>query len=127
VKILLDTHALYWWFGDSSRLSKPALSILSDSRNVVLISAATAWEMAIKVNLGKLNALDLVLELSKNLAEEGFEQAPIGCDTAVRAGLLPLHHRDPFDRLLVAQAQELNVPILSSDPLLDRYDVKRLW
>jgi PIN domain nuclease of toxin-antitoxin system len=127
VKILLDTHALYWWFGDSSRLSKPALSILSDSRNVVLISAATAWEMAIKVNLGKLNALDLVLELSKHLAEEGFERAPIGCDTAVRAGLLPLHHRDPFDRLLVAQAQELNVPILSSDPLLDRYDVKRLW
>jgi len=127
VKVLLDTHAVYWWFGDSSRLSKPALSILSDSRNVVLVSAATAWEMAIKVNLGKLNALELVLELGKHLAEEGFEEAPIGCNTAVRAGLLPLHHRDPFDRLLVAQAQELNVPILSSDPLLDRYDVKRLW
>jgi PIN domain nuclease of toxin-antitoxin system len=91
------------------------------------MSAASAWELAIRTNLGKLDALSLVMELPRLLAEEAFEELAIAIDHASRAGVLPPHHRDPFDRLLVAQAQSLNVPIVSSDHWLDRYDVKRLW
>ena len=127
MKILLDTHALIWWLGNESKLSRRASSIIANQKNTVLVSAAIAWELAIKVNLGKVDALSLTTELSRYAAEEGFEELPISMEQAVRAGLLPLHHRDPFDRLLVAQAQGLNVPILSADTVLDQYDVKRLW
>jgi PIN domain nuclease of toxin-antitoxin system len=127
VKILLDTHALIWWFADESKLSRRASSMIANQNNTVLVSAAIAWELAIKVNLGKFDALSLATELPRYTEEEGFEELPINMEQAVRAGLLPLHHRDPFDRLLVAQAQALNVPILSADAVLDQYDVKRLW
>jgi PIN domain nuclease of toxin-antitoxin system len=127
MKVLLDTHALVWWMSDAPKLSKRASSILANTSNTILVSAATAWELAIKVNLGKLDALSLVMELARHTEEEGFAELPISMEQAVRAGLLPLHHGDPFDRLLVAQAQALNVPILSADEVLDRYDVKRIW
>ena len=127
MKILLDTHALIWWFGNESKLSRRALSIITNQNNTILVSAAIAWELAIKVNLGKFDALSLATELPSYTAEEGFEELPISMEQAVRAGLLPLHHRDPFDRLLVAQAQALNAPILSADKVLDQYDVKRVW
>jgi len=127
VKILLDTHALIWWFDNASKLSRRASAIIANQNNTVLVSAAIAWELAIKVNLGKFDALSLTTELPRYTEEEGFEELPISMEQAVRAGLLPLHHRDPFDRLLVAQAQALNVPILSADTVLDQYDVKRVW
>jgi PIN domain nuclease of toxin-antitoxin system len=127
MKVLLDTHVLYWWFTSAERLSKRAFSLLTEPDNLVLISPATGWELAIKANLGKLNALPLVSDLHLLIEEDGFEELPVRIDHAVRAGLLPLHHRDPFDRLLVAQAQTANLPILSEDSLLDRYDVKRIW
>jgi PIN domain nuclease of toxin-antitoxin system len=127
VRILLDTHALIWWFGNESRLSRRASSMIATQNNTILVSAAIAWELAIKVNLGKFDALSLATELPRYAEEEGFEELPISMEHAIRAGLLPLHHRDPFDRLLVAQAQALNVPILSADAVLDQYDVKRVW
>jgi PIN domain nuclease of toxin-antitoxin system len=127
MKILLDTHALIWWFGNESKLSRRASSMIANQNNTVLVSAAIAWELAIKVNLGKFDALSLTTELPRYTDQEGFEELPISLEQAVRAGLLPLHHRDPFDRLLVAQAQALNAPILSADTVLDQYDVKRLW
>ncbi len=127
MKILLDTHGLIWWFNDPAKLSPKASSILRSPENTVLISAAVAWELAIKVNLGKVDALSIISELANHTAQEGFTELPINIGQAVRAGLLPRHHRDPFDRLLVAQAQDMNVPILSADRTLDRYDVKRLW
>ena len=127
MKVLLDTHTLFWWFGAPDRLSKQASAIISSAGNTVLVSPATAWEMAIKVNLGKMDALALVVELGRHIEQEGFVELPITLEQAARAGLLPLHHRDPFDRLLVAQAQSLNLPILSADLVLDRYDVKRVW
>jgi PIN domain nuclease of toxin-antitoxin system len=127
MKLLLDTHALIWWFNEPSKLSARASSILRHPGNAILISAAVAWELAIKVNLGKIDALPLVTELAAQTVEEGFTELPISIAQAVRAGLLPRHHRDPFDRILIAQAQDLNVPILSADTLIDRYDVKRLW
>jgi PIN domain nuclease of toxin-antitoxin system len=127
MKILLDTHALIWWFENESRLSRRACSMIANHNNTILVSAAIAWELAIKVNLGKFDALSLATDLPRHTEEEGFEELPISMEHAVRAGLLPLHHRDPFDRLLVAQAQALNAPILSADTVLDQYDVKRLW
>jgi PIN domain nuclease of toxin-antitoxin system len=125
--LLLDSHTLVWWFSEPAKLSRRASSLMADSENTVLVSAATAWELAIKVNLGKLDALPFVVALPLYIREEGFLELPIEVQHATRAGLLPLHHRDPFDRLLVAQAQSLNIPILSSDSSLDAYDVKRLW
>jgi PIN domain nuclease of toxin-antitoxin system len=101
--------------------------MIANQNNIVLVSAAIAWELAIKVNLGKFDALSLTTELPRYAEEEGFKELPISMEQAVRAGLLPLHHRDPFDRLLVAQAQALNAPILSADKVLDQYDVKRVW
>jgi len=127
VKLLLDTQVLFWWYSEPLRVSKRAISLMEDSENDVLVSAAVAWELAIKSAIAKLDALSLTLDLSRLLAEDGFSELPIGISQATRAGLLPLHHRDPFDRLIVAQAQDLNIPILSSDRLLDLYDVNRLW
>jgi PIN domain nuclease of toxin-antitoxin system len=127
MNLLLDTHALVWWFSDAPKLSKRAVSLIANSKNTILVSAASAWELAIKVNQGKLDALGFVLELARHTEEEGFVELPISIEQATRAGLLPLHHRDPFDRLLVAQSQALNVPILSADAVLDRYGVKRFW
>lgn len=127
MRLLLDTHVLIWWFSEPSRLSAKAISALTNQSNTILISAAVAWELAIKVNLGKVDALPLVTELATHAVQEGFAELPVSIGQAVRAGLLPRHHRDPFDRLLVAQAQDLNVPIVSADLVLDRYDVKRVW
>ena len=127
MRVLIDTQVLFWWYSEPSKLSRSAVSILEDGSNVLLVSAVTAWELAIKVMLGKLDALSLVIDLEGFLREEGFTELPITVPQATRAGLLPLHHRDPFDRILVAQAQDLATPIISSDRLLDRYDVKRLW
>lgn len=85
------------------------------------------WELAIKVNVGKFKPSSILDGLDRLMQQEAFSELPITLEMAVRAGLLPVHHRDPFDRMLVAQAQSLNIPILSADAFLDRYDVKRLW
>ena len=91
------------------------------------MSAAAAWELAIKVNLGKLAARSLVEDLPQLLFEEGFRRLAISMDHALRAGMLPRHHNDPFDRMLVAQSQALNCPIVSSDTVFDSYGVRRIW
>jgi PIN domain nuclease of toxin-antitoxin system len=112
---------------DESRLSKRALSTIKNPENQILISAAVGWELAIKVQLEKIRPASLIEGLSSVLAQESFAELDITMPHALQAGLLPLHHRDPFDRLLVAQALSLDVPILSADRILDRYRVKRLW
>jgi PIN domain nuclease of toxin-antitoxin system len=127
VRVLIDTQALFWWYSDPVKLSRKAASTINDGSNTVLISAAAAWELSIKSALGKLDAIPLVMELASYLSEEGFIELPISISQATRAGLLPSHHKDPFDRLLVAQAQELSIPIVSRDRLLDRYGILRLW
>jgi PIN domain nuclease of toxin-antitoxin system len=127
MKILLDTHALVWWLSSDGRLSGEASRILKDTDNEILVSAAVGWEMSIKVNLGKIEPAALLEQLEVNLAQEAFSELPITMTHAIRAGLLPLHHRDPFDRLLAAQAQVLDLPILSADRVLDHYAVRRIW
>ncbi|MFZ1131700.1 MAG: type II toxin-antitoxin system VapC family toxin [Terriglobales bacterium] len=127
MEVILDTHALIWWFEGAAGLSKRASSIIASPGNLILISAAVGWELAIKVNLGKFNTPSLVRELHQVVEREGFAELPISLEHAVRAGMLPMHHRDPFDRLLVAQAQALGVAILSADRALDTYEARRIW
>jgi PIN domain nuclease of toxin-antitoxin system len=112
---------------EPDRLSPSARLIIEDSGNRVLISAAVAWEVAIKLKTGKISPLSLVDKLQDSLDRAVFSELPITIAHASRAGLLPLHHRDPFDRLLAAQALSLQVPIVSADPVLDKYGVERVW
>src|SRR5690348_8631393 len=98
MKVLVDTQVLFWWYSDPGKLSKRASSIVAEGSNTILVSALIAWELAIKAAMGKLDALSLVIDLSRYIAEEGFAELPISITQATRAGLLPLHHRDPFDR-----------------------------
>jgi PIN domain nuclease of toxin-antitoxin system len=127
MKVLLDTHVLVWWLEDAERLSKQAAKIIGNPENHILISAVVGWELAIKVSTGKIKPRSILDRLDRVLEQESFSELPIALDTAVRAGLLPLHHRDPFDRVLVAQAQSLDMPIVSADAVLDLYNVRRLW
>ncbi|HTS35518.1 MAG TPA: type II toxin-antitoxin system VapC family toxin [Candidatus Solibacter sp.] len=127
MKVLLDTHALIWWMRDDARLSPAAAAIVRDHRNEILVSAAVGWEMAIKINLGKIRPASLLDDLELVIAHEAFVELPVSLAHSVRAGMLPCHHRDPFDRLLAAQAQLLDLPILSADQLLDQYGIQRVW
>jgi PIN domain nuclease of toxin-antitoxin system len=127
MNVLIDSHVVLWWFSRSRQLSRPARAVLEDPQTRVYVSAAAAWELAIKVNLGKLAARSLVEDLPQLLFEEGFRRLAISMDHALRAGMLPRHHNDPFDRMLVAQSQALNCPIVSSDTVFDSYGVRRIW
>jgi PIN domain nuclease of toxin-antitoxin system len=127
MNVLIDSPVVLWWFSRSRQLSRPARAVLEDPQTRVYVSAAAAWELAIKVNLGKLAARSLVEDLPQLLFEEGFRRLAISMDHALRAGMLPRHHNDPFDRMLVAQSQALNCPIVSSDTVFDSYGVRRIW
>ncbi len=122
--LLIDTHALLWWLTGHRRLPEVVQARIADPETRVLVSAVCAWEIAIKRALGKLEAPDGLLEV---VEESGLEWVPVEPAEAFAAGGLPLHHRDPFDRLLVAQAMERSTAIVSQDEMLERYGVERLW
>ena len=124
---LLDTHTLKWWLDDPGRLSESAKNLIENRINAIMISAVVPWELAIKTNIGKLRADGLLVKWASKIAAEGFTELPIESSHAIRAGLLPRHHKDPFDRLLVAQAQATGWPIISADPVFDHYGVRRIW
>ena len=125
--VLLDTHSLQWWLDDPAQLSESAKSIIENRLNSIVISAVLPWELAIKTNIGKLRVHELLANWVNKMIAEGFQEIPVASEHAVRAGLLPLHHRDPFDRMLVAQAQATGWPIISADPVFDHYGVRRIW
>ncbi|MBZ5568954.1 MAG: type II toxin-antitoxin system VapC family toxin [Acidobacteriia bacterium] len=127
MRLLLDTHALLWWLLDDPSLSAKARRAIATTDNEIFVSAASPWEMAIKNKRGKLDVQDLLDRLTQELEEEGFRVLPISIEHALRAGALVEHHRDPFDRMLVAQAQAEHLPILSNDAVFDRYGVRRIW
>lgn len=127
MKFLLDTHVLVWWLEDADQLSSEAAKTIGNPEHTILISAVVGWELAIKVKSGKMKPHAILDGLNRILDRESLSELPITLDAAVRAGSLPLHHRDPFDRLLVAQAQCLDVPVLSADAIFDRYDIRRVW
>ena len=125
---LLDTHALIWAATDVTRLSKRALAGIADERNKLCVSAASAWEIATKVRIGKLpEAILLESDFEKIVQKAGYKLLPIGIDVALRAGRLPLDHKDPFDRMIAAQALGLDIPVISADPKLDLFGVRRIW
>jgi PIN domain nuclease of toxin-antitoxin system len=128
MRLLVDTHALLWWFNDDRKLSRPARRAMAESTNILLVSAASAWEIATKVRLGKLTgAEDLVADFIGLLQRGNFDVLNITPDHAIRAGLLAGPHRDPFDRMLAAQAQAEGLPIVSNDLAFDAYGVRRIW
>lgn len=127
MNLLIDTHALLWWFSSPARVPAAAQDELEDDANQVYVSAVVAWEMAIKTQLGKLDAGKLLPDLPRHLAERGFRKLAISMGHALRAGQLPLYHKDPFDRILIAQAQAHRFAIVSGDMLLDRYGIRRVW
>ncbi len=128
MQALLDTHAFLWWMADDPRLSAEARAVIGDGANDILVSAAVAYEIAIKVAAGRL---DLPAQpedyLPLRIESEGFEELPIALSHALRAAALPPIHRDPFDRLIVAQAQLEGLPILTVDPMIARYEVETIW
>jgi PIN domain nuclease of toxin-antitoxin system len=125
---LLDTHAFLWWIGDDPRLSERAREVLSDGDNDLVFSAASGWEIAIKARLGRLHVPgDLNTYLFRQLTENYTSVLPVHLSHALRVHALPEHHRDPFDRLLVAQAIVEEIPLLSADPRIARYPVEVVW
>ena len=128
VRVLLDTHAFLWWVADSARLSGAARRAIDDEGNTIFVSAASAWEIATKHRIGKLPQAEAVaLDVTGAIAGQGFEALAITVDDAERAGRLPGPHRDPFDRVLIAQAMARDLAVVSVDRALDGYGVHRLW
>jgi PIN domain nuclease of toxin-antitoxin system len=128
VRLLLDTHAMYWYIEGDPLLSATAHTLIQDKLNEVLISPASYWEIAIKISVGKwqLNrTYEEFIDLGMN--QYGFQVLPILSTHTAKVIGLPFHHKDPFDRLLVAQALVEGIPIISSDTALDDYGITRLW
>ena len=124
MKLLLDTPAALWWLADDDRLGQNVGRHLTDETNQVLLSAVVVWEVAIKRSLGKLDAPD---DLVETLLGAGAHPLPITLDHAATVETLPWHHRDPFDRLLVAQALTEDAAIVSHDEPLSQYGVITVW
>ncbi len=128
MRVLLDTHTLLWWLDGDRRLSRTARNRMADPDNIVLVSAASAWEITTKARIGKLpGALAVAEDVAGAVAGQGFSALDITIFHAQRAGRLPGGHRDPFDRMLIAQAQLEDVPIVSNETIFDGYGVTRIW
>ncbi len=128
MKLLLDTQALLWWLTDDARLSVVARKHIAQVKNDIFVSAASALEIAAKHRLGKLGLADTIMQRYPILlAEQGFLPLPIKDEHALLAGSYPQPHRDPFDRMLVAQASLEKLTVVSCDPALQQFDVALLW
>jgi len=125
VNLLLDTHALLWWLADDDRLSARARDVIASSANRVFVSAVSGWEIGIKHALGRLE-VDLPL-LRGEVENNGFNQLDVTFEHGLAASALPPHHRDPFDRMLVAQARCEGLKLVSQDRRIAAYDVETVW
>ena len=128
MQVLLDTHAFLWWLSDDPALPKIPRRLIAETANSIIVSAVSAWEIATKVRLGKLpSAADFAEDFIGYVEREGFQLLSISAAHGIRAGLLPGPHKDPFDRMLIAQAQTENLPILSNELIFDSYGIRRFW
>jgi PIN domain nuclease of toxin-antitoxin system len=128
MRLLLDTHTFLWFVWGSVHLSTAARAIIEDTANQVFVSVASIWEIAIKVGIGKLalaEPMDAFLVIG--LDDTDVDLLPIERDHIIQVAALPLHHRDPFDRMLIAQAIVEQVPLVSADPAFDAYSITRIW
>ena len=122
-RLLLDTHVFLWWLSDDPQLGKAARVAISEPRNQVYVSAVSTWEVSIKKLSGKLSAPD---DLDAVVEEEGFNKLPISLFHGDQAGLLPQQHKDPFDRMLVAQAQSEGLIIVTNDKMIRQYSIRTM-
>lgn len=120
-RFLLDTHTLLWWLTDSPQLGPRCKAMISDQRNQIFVSAATTWEISIKMSLGKLEAPE---DMDSVVEDEGFSKLPISLYHGQLAGHLPVIHRDPFDRMLVAQAQAEGLILITADENIAQYNLR---
>ena len=128
IRLLLDTHALVWWWTDDPRLPQPARGAIADPGNTVIVSAASAWEISTKHRIGKLPGVAvLVADLDATISEQGFHGLAITVRHGQIAGALPGAHRDPFDRMLIAQAMHETLALVSNEHVFDAFGVARLW
>ncbi len=126
--LLLDTHTFIWWATSDSRVSARARDAIADSHTPVALSVVTPWELTIKRAIGRLELTDSPGSLVyAQVARHGYEVLAVKLDHALAVGDLPLHHADPFDRLLIAQAHAERLTLVSADAAFDRYDVPVLW
>lgn len=127
-RVLLDTHTLLWWLFDDPRLSERARDVIRSADTAVLVSSASGWEIGTKHRLGRLpEATEVVGNLPPLLRRSRMEILPIALEHALAAGMLPGPHRDPFDRMLIAQAGLERLPIVTNDPVFARYEVDVVW
>jgi PIN domain nuclease of toxin-antitoxin system len=128
VRVLLDTRVFLWWLLGDDAVSPAARDAISEDANETFVSAASAWEISIKYKLGRLpEAGRLVADFNSVVADRGFAEMPITIRHGESAGNLPLHHKDPFDRMLIAQALAESLTLISNERVFDRYGVTRLW
>ena len=128
MNLLLDTHVFLWWIADDTRLSPRARDIIGDGQNALFLSAASGWEIAIKARLGKLTLPTPVVSfVPTQMAKNGIQALPVLLSHALHESTLPSRHRDPFDRMIVAQSQMERLPVLTGDPLIAQYAVETLW
>lgn len=128
MKLLLDTHAVVWWWIDDSRLPNAARLAITKAGNEVLVSAASAWEIATKYRLGNWpEVAPIAAGFADLLRRSRFNPLPITVSHALRSGMLPGEHRDPFDRMLIAQAEEQKAVVVSRDAVFRRYNVSVIW
>ncbi|MBA3610415.1 MAG: type II toxin-antitoxin system VapC family toxin [Rubrobacter sp.] len=128
MRVLLDTHAFLWWISGSPKLSEAARETIADERNDLLFSVVSGWEISIKVGVGKLDLPETPRDfVTGQVLLNDLRVLTVSLDHALRVYDLPNHHRDPFDRLIVAQALSEGVPVLTADPLVARYSVETIW
>lgn len=128
MRVLLDTHALLWWFTDDDRLSETAREIIANEENGIFVSAASAWEIATKQRIGKLPDVPEATERFSELVDaDGFLHLPITYLHSLRAGSYPNEHRDPFDRMLAAQSEIDRLTLITKDPAFGRFGTRTLW
>lgn len=128
MRLLLDTHALIWWFEGNTNLPRTVRSAIDDKQNEKFVSAVSTWEIATKHRIGKLpNVAALATDAVARIAAEGFAALPITLVHGQAAGALPGPHKDPFDRMLIAQAMIENLILISNERTFDAYGVRRLW
>jgi PIN domain nuclease of toxin-antitoxin system len=127
MRLLLDTHTVLFWANDDPALPRKARRVISNAANECLVSAASVWEIAMKTKSGKMDAHRLLETFEAFVRENGFYPLAITLQHARAAGALPLHHKDPFDRMMAAQAQLEQLTLVSKDEVFDRYGVQRLW
>jgi PIN domain nuclease of toxin-antitoxin system len=128
MKLLLDAHTLLWFVWDDAQLTNNAKELITNPANQKFVSAAIYWEIAIKMSIGKLDLGEQYRPfMRREIARNNFDILPISVDHAAAVSVLPFHHRDPFDRMLIAQAMVEQVPIVSGDTAFDAYPITRLW